>query len=345
MRFQRTHGASGIRVVVAALLLTVGSASTAAAQTPAQKAAAQAMFDQAKDLMKAGDFATACKRLEESQRLDAGMGTQFRLAECYEKSGRLASAWSMYLEVADAARSAGQADRETFARGRASALKPKIASLTIVVSPAVASLSGLHVERDGVAVGPGQWNAPVPVDAGEHLFKATAAGKTPWESKVVVAGSSTTINVTIPSLGDGPKDSTSDLHAPEPPKRSLVPAFVLGGAAVAALGAGGALLGVGAGKKGEAGTLHDQILGDKNACAPGFGNFDTARCPTLKSKLDSAYLLQNIGGVTMAVGGAAAIAAVTYLLLPTSRNKEASPVTVAPVAGREQSGFVVSGSF
>jgi hypothetical protein len=345
MEVKRNRGALRFGRLGAALLVMAVS-SVATAQTPAQKAAAQAMFDQAKELMKAGDYATACKRLEESQRLDAGMGTQYRLAECYEKSGRLASAWSMYLEVAEEARVARLTDRETFARDRATALKPRIASVTITVPSSIAALAGLHIERDGVSVGAGQWNAAVPVDEGDHVFKATAPGKIPWESKVVVSGPAKTINVTIPPLLDGPKESSSDASIPEQPRRSLIPGVVLGGAAVVALGVGGALLGVGAGKKGNASTLHDQILGDNNACVPGAGNFDS-RCGDLKGQLDSAYTLQNIGGATMAVGGAAAIAAVTYFLWPAPRAEKAQarPLTVTPVTGREQSGFVVSGSF
>ncbi|MEP7126798.1 MAG: hypothetical protein ABJE95_38060, partial [Byssovorax sp.] len=131
---------------------------------------------------------------------------------------------------------------------------------------------------------------------------------------------------------------------PPPPPRSKKPAIVLGAVAVVALGVGGALLGVGAGKKGDANTLRDQIVSNKNACVPGFTNLDS-RCADLKSQFDSAHMLQNIGGVTMAVGGAAAIAAVTYLLLPPPKNKDSAPLKVAPLAGPEQTGFVVSGSF
>ncbi len=48
----------------------------------------------------------------------------------------------------------------------------------------------------------------------------------------------------------------------------------------------------------------------------------------------------------MAIGGAVGIAAITYLLLPPSKNNKESPsVKAAPVVGREQNGFVVSGSF
>ncbi len=97
----------------------------------ADTAAAQALFDAAKQLMAQGKYADACPRLEESQRLDPGIGTQFNLAACYEQLGRTASAWSMFLEVAGASKAAGQLEREKVARQRAAALEPRLIRLTI----------------------------------------------------------------------------------------------------------------------------------------------------------------------------------------------------------------------
>jgi hypothetical protein len=327
-----------------ALLLTTASA-TSAAQTPAQKAAAQAMFDQAKELMKAGDYTTACKRFEESQRLDAAMGTQYRLAECYEKSGRLASAWSMYLEVADAARAAKSTERETFARDRATALKPKIASIFITVPPAVAALPGLHVERDGSPLGAGQWNAAVPVDGGEHVLKATAPGKVPWESKITVSEPSKTVNVTIPSLVDSPKESIADALPPEPEKRSVVPAVVLGGVAVIAAAVGGALLGVSGGKASDANTQAANLKGARCVAPPGTNT--NAACTTLVDTAKSAGTLHNAGIGVFVGAGIAGVAAVTYLLLPSRATKKASNtgVRATPLVSPDGAALLVSGSF
>jgi hypothetical protein len=336
----------------AAALSLLAASSPAFAQQSAEKAAsAQVLYDEGLRLMGAGEFATACPKLVASQKLDPGMGTKFRLADCYEKIGKTASAWALFIDLSDEARAAKRKDREEVARKRAADLAPKLARMTISVSPDSAKLPHLEVQRDGTPLDKAIWGVPLPVDPGEHVLTATAPGKKPWESKIVVALASKTVEVTVPALADQPKELITKALEPAPSaleKRSLVPAVVLGGVAVVALGVGGALLGVGAGKKGDANLLRDQILGDSNACVPGpagAGNFDP-RCGDLKSQLDSAYMIQNIGGVTMAVGGAAAIAAVTYLLLPPSRNNSASrTLTVVPITGREQSGFVVSGSF
>jgi len=50
--------------------------------TAADKATAQALFDQGKHLAAGGNFQEACSKFEESQRLDPGIGTQFHLASC-----------------------------------------------------------------------------------------------------------------------------------------------------------------------------------------------------------------------------------------------------------------------
>src|SRR6185436_9479039 len=75
-------------------------------------ATAQALFDQGRALMSEKKYSEACPKLAESQRLDPGMGTLFHLADCYEGSGKVASAWAAYLEVASLAAASGQTERE-----------------------------------------------------------------------------------------------------------------------------------------------------------------------------------------------------------------------------------------
>src|SRR4051812_5478245 len=96
-------------LVVFAALLSVFMAFTRPARADA---VAQALFNDAKTLMQAGKYAEACPKLEESQRLGPAIGTQFNLAVCYEALGKMASAWSLYLDVAGVAKSTNQPERE-----------------------------------------------------------------------------------------------------------------------------------------------------------------------------------------------------------------------------------------
>jgi hypothetical protein len=157
--------------------------------------------------MKASRFGEACPKLEESQRLERATGTQFKLADCYEQTGKTASAWANFLEVAASARRAGQAEREGIAKARADALTPKLTKLLIQVGGE--ATPGLDVTRDGKPVGRGLWGTPVPVDPGIYVIRATAPGRDPWEKKADAQGAGWTVTVTVPALfpkGEGPAE-------------------------------------------------------------------------------------------------------------------------------------------
>jgi hypothetical protein len=158
-----------------ASLVLVASPRVAAAQAR-DPAAAQALFDQGRELSRQGRYAEACPKFLESNRLDPGIGTQFHLAECYQQSGQIATAWATFLDVASIARAANQLDREKAATKRAQQLEPRLPKLTISVS-AANQVSGLEVHRDGLLVGAAQWGTPVPVDPGEHELTITAPGR------------------------------------------------------------------------------------------------------------------------------------------------------------------------
>jgi hypothetical protein len=69
---------------------------SAHAQNPA---AAEALFEQARSAMAAGSYDIACARFRDSDKLDPAVGTRFNLADCEEKRGRVATAWSLFRGV------------------------------------------------------------------------------------------------------------------------------------------------------------------------------------------------------------------------------------------------------
>lgn len=193
--------AARARILPVALLATSLLVAGAAHAQERDPAAAQALFDQARDLMRQGKFAEACPKLQESNRLDPGIGTQFHLADCYEQSGRVASAWAAFLEVASQARATNQPQRETAATKRAEKLQPRLPRLVINV-PEASKTPGLEIRRNGMLVGSAQWGAPVAVDPGEIELTASAPGKQTLRQTLRVEEGKTA-SYSLPQLAHG----------------------------------------------------------------------------------------------------------------------------------------------
>jgi hypothetical protein len=164
------------------------------------RAAAEALFNQGRDLMTAGKFAEACPKFEASQQLDPGLGTMLNLAECYEKTGRTASAWAEYREAIPLARAAGSKARQDLATERAQVLQERLSTLTIRAMSGEDPNVHLEVRRDGVALQDAELGSPIPVDPGEHVIEAVAPGKQPWSSKIQVGADAAKVSVEIPAL-------------------------------------------------------------------------------------------------------------------------------------------------
>jgi hypothetical protein len=333
------------------LLAALSTSPLAFAQSGSEKgAAAQMLFDEAMRLMKVGNADQACPKLEESQRLDPGMGTQFRLAECYEKLGRTASAWALFNEVASAAHAGGSAKREAQAQKRADALVPRIARLSIIVPPAVADIDGLTIERDGNIVWRSSWGTLLPVDPGEHVVTATAPHKRFWQSKLSVKEGEKG-EMKVPLLEDfrDPEPLTPAPLTPAPPPtttpagRSAGPAIALGSLATLGIGAGITFVALRAGKVSDAEDLSGQIKQRGKHCVPGEQGQDTS-CGELSSLASNADTFGTFSIVGFAVGSAAAIGTAVYLLWRTAKPAPAA-FRVTPVFDVMGGGLIASGSF
>jgi hypothetical protein len=191
------------------LVFSVALQGSAQTKAGGNRAAAEALFNQGRTLMNAGKFSEACPKFEASQQLDPGLGTMLNLAECYEKTGRTASAWAEYREAIPLARAAGSKARQDLATERAKALEERLSTLTIRAMAGDDDSAHLEIRRDGVPVQHAELGSPIPVDPGEHVIEAVAPGKQPWSSKVQVGADAAKVQVDIPKLV-----SNADGHAP-----------------------------------------------------------------------------------------------------------------------------------
>ncbi len=231
----------GSGAVTCALLFAASSAS--AQNASGQQAAAEALFEQASQLVDVGRIAEACEKFAASQELDPGLGTQLHLADCYDRAGRSASAWALFREVADRSRRENQLDREHIAAERAAALEPKLARLEVRVRPS-RQLSGLTLSLAGASVPKASWNVALPVDPGSMRLEANAPGRQAWSLQIKVAPGPGTQVIELPALTAAPVSASAERTA-SPGNESnngssrRVLGLLTGGAGLVALAAGG----------------------------------------------------------------------------------------------------------
>jgi len=319
----------GLGIAAMASLVVSLSASAALCVDKDKEKEAQAAFVEAMKLMGTKRYAEACEKFARSQELDPGMGTQFRLAECYEKLGRLASAYEQYTAVAEAAKGAKKKERELVARRRASSLEAQVAKLTIDIAPTVAAMRGLEVRRDGALVPKDLWGSSIPVDSGDHLVTVTAPGKQTFERKVWAEGAAKLL-VSVAGLEEPPVAKSKP--------RPKLPAIVLGVVGGAGLIVGGVFLGQRASQKRDAEGQRDTILTNGGSCAGGVTAEWIDACSALSRTTRTCDTYGTISLVSFLIGGAALGGMATYLLWPEARPsaveaKERSRPLVSPVFG------------
>jgi hypothetical protein len=178
--------------VLAAVVATGGEAR-------ADKAAAEALFQEGRRLMEAKDYAAACPKLAESHRLDPGIGVLLYLGDCYAANGQTASAWAAFREAEPAARAAGQADRARIAADKIAALEPKLSRI-LLVPPAGVDPTSFEVRLDRDVFGAATLGVGVPIDPGSHQVEVSAPGKVPWSSTIEVRAAAPETRIELPVL-------------------------------------------------------------------------------------------------------------------------------------------------
>jgi hypothetical protein len=304
-----------------------------------KKAAAEAAFRRGKELINS-DAPAACEAFKQSMQLDAQFGTQYNLALCYEKVGRLASAWGELTELAAKdANAARRADSEK----RAKALEPRLVRLLIVIKQRAPGMKIMRDESDVTAF----MGVATPVDPGMSKLTASAPGYKTWSADVTISGEGTTITVDVPPLEKAPEPPPpppggggKDVFQTPPPaqvdrdpgagRRKL--GLIIGAVGVAGVGAG-VVFGLGASS-----ALDDAKAtcgGDLSDCR---GDAELAQDDV--DTANSKAMMSNIGfgvGVAALVGGA-----VLYLTAP----KAAEKAMVSPTVGADGSaGVIVRGRF
>lgn len=306
-----------------ASLAALSALLLASARASAQDvAAAEALFNKGVADMDAGRFASACPAIAESQRLDPRPGTQFALAECNAKAGKIATAVAQYEDYQrsvasqSAAVKAKHADRLKIARSQIEKLRPAIPTLTIVLPPGAPR--DARVSRDGTELSAAALGIALPVDPGEHVVKLEAGGRRPSEQRFTLDRSQKkTIELTLSGAADAtPQALAAEPSSAERGKTQRIAGFVVGGVGVATLVMGGVMGGLTLAKKS---TILDNCK-------------DTQCNHEGKLAADSAKTTGLVSTIGFGVGAAALVTGIIVLVTaPKKADDKSARVSIVPM--------------
>jgi hypothetical protein len=337
--------------VLSAVIILLSISTPAHAQSSDASTIAEQLFNEARALAKAKRWPEACPKFEASLRYDPVLGTRLNLAMCYERIGKLASAWGLYRESMLLARKAGDTRRASYAQKQAAALEPRLPRLAIA-APARPP-EGFVVKRDGTPIDPGAQGVALFVDPGVHEITASAPGFKPFTETVTsVEGKAETLAIPAleavpapPVVAVEPPRALTRPHieqrvvaaptaaVPAPSRTRAYVALGVGAAGVAALGVG---LGFGAKARSTYGDA-ETLCGKDLVCEP--VDYDKGR-----RLVRDAHSTATISTVFVAAGGAA-VAAAAVLWLTAPRARERTAARFVPVAHDRGAGIAAVGRF
>lgn len=337
-----TRARGGLLRVIAPAAISVSIALTPSVARANDPVAADALFQAAKQLMADKQFAEACPKFDASYKLDPTLGTLLNLADCYEKLGRIATAWSTWGEAMEKAQRDGD-KRAEFARQRREALSPRLPKVIINVQNEVA---GVDIIWDQGKLASAVFGVELPADPAEHDLVVLRDDGTKLKEervRITTEGSKTEVTLDIEALDKAnprkvePKEGPT---VPVQPTRSSqrLAGFVVGGLGVGALVAAGVLEGVALLQKGEANAPGACV---NKFCTPsGLESISTA------TTLAEAGQWIGVGGiVAFAVGATLLFTAPTSAAPPAKASLIVPRSTwIAPWASGRGGGLVIGGA-
>jgi hypothetical protein len=186
-RHARTRATLGVCAL--AMSAALSFAGQAHAENPAAvpDPAAQALFQDGRDLVDKGQWDTGCAKFEASMLLYPAASTLLNIARCYENKKKLASAWSAYKRVQVLNRETIGDERkraiDEMVEAQLTTLTPRVPKIKLAMKTAVA---GVTLRKDGEVLPAAAIGTEMPVDAGEHEITAEATGYQPFRQRVDV---------------------------------------------------------------------------------------------------------------------------------------------------------------
>ena len=324
---------------------TLAQTASAPAEEATEATEATRLFSEAKELYAAASYAEACPKFEQSLAKKPGVGTEFNLADCWEKLGRTASAQGLFQKVASETNDLGQAERARRATERADALQPKVTRLVLRLKE---TSPELVVELDERELAKSAFESPLAVDPGKHVLLLRAPGRRAWSMELVTtADDAGKLIVEVPALerearparaaeAKPERAAPATEHHPDPTRRNIALALAGGGALAVLFGV----------------AMGEQYIGSHQDAAAvcAAGRDCTQGEVALHQKLvDDERRSRTWAYVAIPMGGTAlAAAAILYFTDPERRaHSQAASLRAAPLLspGEGAYGASVSGAF
>ena len=312
-------------VFVGLLALGALSGIARADEPPAQQA--ERLFNEGNALANSGDFASACPRYEESNRLDRAIGTEFNLADCYQNVGKTATALALFRAVEETAKTAGKVERQNTAHQRAEALEKLVPRVRVTIP---LDVPGLEVSFDDKPIGHDDLGRPLPFDPGAHTVSAKALARLAWRQSVpLVAGQ--TVVVEVPELAVDPSVVTPVLVRRGGTQRTV--ALITGGVGLAGLAVGTAfgILAIG-----EHNTAFSACPAPSTGCTQASGGVGDWQNAVTAGNVSTAGFI--VGGVVLAAG------VTLFLTAPKGTSREAG-VALRPEVGPGAGSLTLRGTW
>ncbi len=306
-------------------LLVVALACAPSISQADDKSDAQALFDRGITEMKENKLDEACRHLAASLAKLPDSGTRGALAVCTTKQGRIATAWTLWRELAVTAPTDAM---KSSAAQAAAELEPRLPKYQIKDKPAV---PGLVVKVNGALVDLFV-DVPLPVDPGKIQITATAPDYREWVGEADATEQQVT-QIEIPDLVPAPKPVKRPAPpvAPLPAKRNWTAlGLVIGGGTSIVIGAVSGL---------RAKSLWndaEKACGDVDAC-PGEVFADAS------DKYSAARTSAIVSTIFIGAGAAAAIGGGVLWYVQRDK-KPADRIAVLPSLTSDGVGVTVTGS-
>jgi hypothetical protein len=309
-----------------------------AESTAGGKAAAEALFRTGVELTERGRVAEACAKFDASYQVDAALGTLFRLADCYDRIGRTASAWALFSEAKARAQAADQSTREAIAAERVRDLEARLSQLSLNLG-ANAFVPGVELRLNDVIVPQASWALALPVDPGEQRVRLSAPGRATWQGTVSIESGPGVRRLDVPELkrqagkapaGAVPRVSQKDSQPSGSPRW---PGYSLAGAGLVGLGVAG-VFGY------RAYSLNQQSLDE---CSSSNADACTRRGDALR---DDAQRAAAVSTVSAVAGGALLAGGVTLMLISRSADQRpTASLTLRTLVSQDGARAALEGAF